>query len=169
MNFGTNWVNVSLYSQNGTHCSVHAHTSLGLLDIILHWQRGNNYASHALIHSTFPASAYHVPRVVILEVSSYPECSLCFPRAKPNTPDVYSLVNCACIGGDPPHCYLGWYTRSCRNLWYCIDGFQMSIKRPISGGQTRNQEAAVQRTFHLERSSFFYLSLLMVRTRCSTY
>ena len=50
-----------------------------------------------------------------------------------------------------------------------IDGFQMSIKRPTSGGQTRDQEAAVQRTFHLERSSFFYLSVLMVRTRCSTY
>ena len=45
-----------------------------------------------------------------------------------------------------------------------IDGFQMSIKRPTSGGQTRNQEAAVQRTFHLERSSFFYVSVLMVRT-----
>ena len=51
----------------------------------------------------------------------------------------------------------------------CIDGFQMSIKRPTSGGQTRDQEAAVRRTFHLERSSFFYLSVLMVRTRCSTY
>ena len=50
-----------------------------------------------------------------------------------------------------------------------IDGFQMSIKRPTSGGQTRDQEAAVPRTFHLERSSFFYLSVLMVRTRCSTY
>ena len=44
----------------------------------------------------------------------------------------------------------------------------MSIKRPTSGGQTRDEEAAVQQTFHLERSSFFYLSLLMVRTRCST-
>ena len=47
-----------------------------------------------------------------------------------------------------------------------IDGFQMSIKRPISGGQMRNQEAAIQWTLHLERSSFFYLS---VRTWCSTY
>ena len=46
---------------------------------------------------------------------------------------------------------------------YPVDGFQMSIKRPTSGGQTRDQEAAVQQTFHLERSSFFYLSLLMVR------
>ena len=42
-----------------------------------------------------------------------------------------------------------------------IDGFQMLIKRPTSGGQTHNQEAAVQRTFYLERvislerSSFF--------------
>jgi len=31
-------------------------------------------------------------------------------------------------------------------------------------GQTRNQETAVQRTFHLERTSFFYLSALTVRT-----
>ena len=38
-----------------------------------------------------------------------------------------------------------------------IDGFQMSIKRPTSGGQARDQEAAVQQIFHLERSSFFYL------------
>ena len=45
-----------------------------------------------------------------------------------------------------------------------IDGFQMSIERPTSGGQTRDQEGAVQRTFHLERSSFFCLSVLMVRT-----
>ena len=30
----------------------------------------------------------------------------------------------------------------------------MSIKHPTSGWQTCNQEAAVQRTFHLERSSF---------------
>ena len=50
-----------------------------------------------------------------------------------------------------------------------IDGFQMSIKRPTSGGQTHDQEAAVQRTFHLERNSFFYLSVLMVRTQCSAY
>ena len=48
-----------------------------------------------------------------------------------------------------------------------IDGFQMSIKRPTSGGQTYNQEAAVQQTFYL-RTSFFYLSALTVRTRCST-
>ena len=27
---------------------------------------------------------------------------------------------------------------------FAIDGFQMSIKRPTSGGQTRNQEAPVQ-------------------------
>ena len=50
-----------------------------------------------------------------------------------------------------------------------IDGFQMPIKRPTSGGQVRDQEAAVQQTFHLERSSFFYLSALMVRTECSAY
>ena len=45
-----------------------------------------------------------------------------------------------------------------------IDVFQMSIKHPTSGGQTHNQEAAVQWTFHLERSSFSYVSVLMVRT-----
>ena len=50
-----------------------------------------------------------------------------------------------------------------------IDGFQTSIKRPTSGGQARDQEAAVQRTSHLERSSFFYLSTLMARTPRSVY
>ena len=50
-----------------------------------------------------------------------------------------------------------------------IDGFQMSIKHPTSGGQACDQEAAVQWTFHLEKSSFFYLSTLMVRTQCSAY
>ena len=48
-----------------------------------------------------------------------------------------------------------------------IDGFQMSIKRPTSGGQARDQEAAVQRTFHLVRSSFFYLQTAIVRTQPS--
>ena len=38
-----------------------------------------------------------------------------------------------------------------------IDDFQMSIKRPTSGGQAHAQEAAVQQIFHLVRSSFFYL------------
>ena len=37
----------------------------------------------------------------------------------------------------------------------CIDGFQMSIKRPTSLGQARIQETAVQQIFHLESSSFF--------------
>ena len=37
---------------------------------------------------------------------------------------------------------------------YSINGFQISTKRPTSGGKTLNQEAAVQRTFHLERNSF---------------
>ena len=36
----------------------------------------------------------------------------------------------------------------------CTNGFQMQIKRPTSGGQARDQETAVQRTFHLERNSF---------------
>ena len=43
------------------------------------------------------------------------------------------------------------------NVYKVIDGFQMSIKRPTSGGQVRAQEAAVQQIFHLEKSSFFYL------------
>ena len=36
----------------------------------------------------------------------------------------------------------------------------MSIKRPTSGGQARDQEvhAALQQTFHFERSSFLYFS-----------
>ena len=37
----------------------------------------------------------------------------------------------------------------------------MPIKRPTSG----RQEAAVLQTFHLVRSSFFYLSAQMVRTQ----
>ena len=38
-----------------------------------------------------------------------------------------------------------------------IDGLLVSTKHLTSGGQTSDQEAAVQRTFHLERSSLFYL------------
>jgi len=45
----------------------------------------------------------------------------------------------------------------------------MSIKRPTSGGQVRDQKAAVQQTFHLVRISFFYLQTAMVRTQCSAY
>ena len=51
--------------------------------------------------------------------------------------------------------------------WENIDGLQMPIKHPTSRGQTHNQEVAVQRTFHYERSKFFYLSTLMVRTQHS--
>ena len=47
-----------------------------------------------------------------------------------------------------------------------IDDLQMSIKRPTSGGQTHNQEAAVQRTIDIQRSSFFYLSALDVALLC---
>ena len=43
-----------------------------------------------------------------------------------------------------------------------IDGFQMSIKHSTSGGQMHDQEAAVQLTFHLQRTSFSCLSVLMV-------
>ena len=53
------------------------------------------------------------------------------------------------------------------HLKHRIDGFQISIKCPTSGGQMRDQEAAVQQIFHLERSSFFYLSAPIVKTRCS--
>ena len=48
-----------------------------------------------------------------------------------------------------------------------IDGFQMSIKCPTSGGQMRDKQAAIQQSYHFERNSFFYLSLLIVRTQCS--
>ena len=54
-------------------------------------------------------------------------------------------------------------------IWAPIDGFQISSKCPTSGGQTHDQEAAVQWTFQLERESIFYLSVLMVRTWCSAY
>ena len=48
-----------------------------------------------------------------------------------------------------------------------LDGFKMPIKYPTSGWgrQVHDQEVAVQRTFHLVRSSCFYLSALMVRTQ----
>ena len=42
----------------------------------------------------------------------------------------------------------------------CIDGFQMPIKPPTSGGQAHDQEAVVQQTFHFVRNSFFSLSAL---------
>ena len=45
-----------------------------------------------------------------------------------------------------------------------IIGFQMQIKRPTFREQARNQEAAVQQTFHLERNSF-----LVLKTQHSTY
>ena len=46
----------------------------------------------------------------------------------------------------------------------CIDGLQMSVKRPTSRGQTWDQKVTEQWTFHLERSKSFYLEALMVRT-----
>ena len=67
-------------------------------------------------------------------------------------------------------CILSWKRSDspvfCVRVWLCetIDGFQMSIQCPNSGGQTCDQEAAVQQTFHLKRSNFFYLSVLVVRT-----
>ena len=45
---------------------------------------------------------------------------------------------------------------------FVLHWFQMPIKYPTSGGQVCDQEAAVQQTLHLERSSFLYLSALMV-------
>ena len=47
------------------------------------------------------------------------------------------------------------------DIWCWFSKSQI-IKHPTSGGQVCNQEAAVQQTFHLEWSSFFYLSVLMV-------
>ena len=47
-----------------------------------------------------------------------------------------------------------------------IHSYRWVTKRPTSGGLMRNQEEAVQRTFHIERSSFYYYSVLMVRTQC---
>ena len=41
----------------------------------------------------------------------------------------------------------------------------MSIERPTSGRQTRDQEAAVQQTFHLVRSSFFLSSMVKDSTQ----
>ena len=64
-----------------------------------------------------------------------------------------------------------WEVRMMKSLspYYQAIVFINVNLRPISGGQTCDQEAAVQWTFHLERSSFFYLSVLMVRTLCSAY
>ena len=45
-----------------------------------------------------------------------------------------------------------------------LDGFQMSLKRFTSRGQTRDEEAAVQWAFHFEN----FLAL-MVRAQCSTF
>ena len=46
-----------------------------------------------------------------------------------------------------------------------IDDLQMSIKCPTSEEEACEQEAAA----HFDRSSFFYLSALMVETQCSAY
>ena len=46
--------------------------------------------------------------------------------------------------------------------WGIMGGFQVPIKRPTYGGQLHDWEAAVQWIFHLVRSNFFYLSVLMV-------
>ena len=50
---------------------------------------------------------------------------------------------------------LGNKARCCLGNRLYNEYSQMSIKRPTSGGQTCNQEAAVWRTFHIERSSFW--------------
>ena len=52
------------------------------------------------------------------------------------------------------------------NKWY---RWFPNVKLPTSGGQARDQEAAVKQTFYFERSSFFYLSTLMVRTQCGAH
>jgi len=40
-------------------------------------------------------------------------------------------------------------------LMLVIDGFQMSIKCPTSGGQTHDQELTVQWSFHFRERAFF--------------
>ena len=88
---------------------------------------------------------------------------------------IRAINNNGMIVGIIAHCHLvpiaaATCNRTCiQALYTSLDGFQMSIKRSTSGGQACAQEAAVQQIFHLERSSFFYLSALMVRTQHSAY
>ena len=51
----------------------------------------------------------------------------------------------------------------CLSVW-SLWGIKMSYKCPTSGEQTSDEEAAVQQSLHFKKSSFFYLSVLAVRT-----
>ena len=76
--------------------------------------------------------------------------------------DIHSLIS---YGSAYNVIYCGsTYSWGACLIWVPIDGFQMSSKCPTSGRKTCDQEAAVQWTFHLQRESIFYLSVLMVRT-----
>ena len=46
------------------------------------------------------------------------------------------------------------YMQVSKKCSYTICCYRWATKCPTSGGLMRNQEAAVQRTFHIERSSF---------------
>ena len=48
------------------------------------------------------------------------------------------------------------YTKHVWNGMHIIDGFQMSIKNPTSGGQMCNEVVVVQQTFSFERSFFYF-------------
>ena len=48
-----------------------------------------------------------------------------------------------------------------------VDGFHTPINHPTSGGQAQRQ--LLSKPFHLERSSFFYLPTLMVKTQRRAY
>ena len=68
-------------------------------------------------------------------------------------------------GGYSKEGKMSYNYNSCKSpLLLMVSKCRMSIKHPTSGGQTCNQEATVQRTFHLERTSFCYLSVLIVKT-----
>ena len=46
---------------------------------------------------------------------------------------------------------------------------KINVKHPTSGEHACDQEATVQRALNFERSSFFYLSTVIVRTQCNAY
>ena len=50
-----------------------------------------------------------------------------------------------------------------------IGGLQMSHRCPTSGGQTHNQKATIQWTFHLWEKQFLLSALSLVGIQCSAY
>ena len=123
-------------------------------DKIWAWGRGYTFARYRVVYMAIWSadSKLLVIRLSVLQLNltfffflllytSYSECS---------DPPIDCMHQKSCVDND------------------CMDGFQMSIERPTSGGQAHAQEATVQQIFHLERSSF-YLSALMVRTQRSAY